>query len=114
MPRASKNPLRETTLPGVLLLSLSLLAVVVSILALLLLTVPTLRIVTLLSGGKGRKAVQRAGTSGFGPVPDGMEEVVEEPGIVRHLVGFHAKMLDNHLLHTLCDVAHRSIPQLST
>jgi hypothetical protein len=68
-------------LPGVLLISLSLLALLVSILALLILTVPTLRIVSVLSGiGRGKQAVQRAGTGGFGPVPEGMEEVVEQPG----------------------------------
>ena len=69
-------------IPGVLLLSLSLLAVVVSILALLLLTVPVLRIVTLLSGNKGQQTVQRAGSSGFGPIPDGMEEVIDQPTTV--------------------------------
>ena len=78
LPAWARFMLVIAAIPGVLLISLSLLALVVSILDLLLLTVPTLRIVTLLSGNKGRQTVQRAGTGGYGPIPDGMEEVVEQ------------------------------------
>src|SRR6056297_139362 len=42
---------------------------------------------------------------------DGVEavgaEVIDEVGIVRHLVGFYTKVLDNDLLHALSDVTHR-------
>ena len=47
---------------------------------------------------------------------DGVEavgaQIVDEAGVVGDLVGFHAQMLDNDLLHALCDVAHRFIPRL--
>src|SRR5258705_6193409 len=81
LPAWARFMLVIAAIPGVLLLALSLLALVVSIVALLLLTVPTLRIVTLLSGNRGQ-TVQRAGTSGFGPLPDGMEEVIDHPTTV--------------------------------
>ena len=47
---------------------------------------------------------------------DGVEavgaEIVDEAGVVGDLVGLDAEMLDDDLLHALCDVAHRSIPRL--
>jgi hypothetical protein len=60
LPAWARFMLVIAAIPGVLLISLSLLALLVSIVALLLLTLPTLRIVTLLSGGSKGQSVQRA------------------------------------------------------
>jgi len=67
-------------IPGSLLLALSILAFLVSLLALLLLTVPLYRFLTRLCGVRPGVVVP-AGTHGFGPVPEGMEPVVEEAGV---------------------------------
>jgi UPF0716 family protein affecting phage T7 exclusion len=68
-------------LPGILLLiaSVALLIVLflVSILALLLLTVPLFRVLSALCGVKPG-VVMPAGSSGFGPVPEGMEPVIDQ------------------------------------
>ena len=37
-------------------------------------------------------------------------QIVDEAGVVGDLVGLHAEMLDNDLLHALCDIAHRIYP----
>jgi hypothetical protein len=61
----------------VLLVALSILAFLVSLLALLLLTVPLFRVLTALCGVKPG-VVMPAGTSDFGPVPEGLEAVIDE------------------------------------
>jgi hypothetical protein len=66
-------------LPGIVLIALSILAFLVSLLALLLLTVPLFRLLSALCGVKSGTVVP-AGTSGFGPVPEGMEAVIEPAG----------------------------------
>jgi hypothetical protein len=66
-------------LPGVVLIALSILAFLVSLLALLLLTVPLYRFLTALCGVKPGEVVP-AGTSGFGPLPEGMEAVIDQVG----------------------------------
>ena len=35
-------------------------------------------------------------------------EIVDEIGALDDLVGFHAEVLDDDLLHALCDIAHLS------
>jgi hypothetical protein len=88
LPGWARFMIAVAAIPGVVLIALSILAFLVSILALLILTVPTLRLVRLISrltgGSKGQQTVQRAGTGGFGPVPDGMEEVVEQQSPREH------------------------------
>jgi len=66
-------------LPGVVLIALSILAFLVSLLALLLLTVPLFRVLSALCGVKPG-VVMPAGSSGFGPVPEGMEAVIDQAG----------------------------------
>jgi hypothetical protein len=66
-------------LPGIVLIALSILAFLVSLLALLLLTVPLYRFLTALCGVKPGEVVP-AGTGGFGPLPDGMEAVIDQDG----------------------------------
>jgi hypothetical protein len=66
-------------LPGVVLIALSILAFLVSLLALLLLTVPLYRFLTALWGVKPGEVVP-AGTGGFGPLPEGMEAVIDQEG----------------------------------
>jgi len=66
-------------LPGVVLIALSILAFLVSLLALLLLTVPLYRFLTALCGVKPGEVVP-AGTGGFGPLPEGMEAVIDQEG----------------------------------
>src|SRR5687768_13236728 len=85
LPLWARFMLVVAAIPGVVLICLSILAFLVSLLALLLLTIPTLRVIQIiarLTGAKGRQTVQRAGTGGFGPVPDGMEEVVASGDVV--------------------------------
>ena len=65
--------------PGIVLIALSILAFLVSLLALLLLTVPLYRFLTALCGVKPGEVVP-AGTGGFGPVPEGMETIIDEEG----------------------------------
>ena len=66
-------------LPGIVLIALSILAFLVSLLALLLLTVPLYRFLTALCGVKPGEVVP-AGTGGFGPLPEGMEAVIDQEG----------------------------------
>jgi hypothetical protein len=66
-------------LPGIVLIALSILAFLVSLLALLLLTVPLFRLLSALCGVRPGVVVP-AGTSGFGPVPEGMEAIVDPAG----------------------------------
>ena len=66
-------------LPGIVLIAMSILAFLVSLLALLLLTVPLYRFLTALCGVKPGEVVP-AGTGGFGPVPQGMEAVIDQAG----------------------------------
>jgi hypothetical protein len=66
-------------LPGIVLIALSILAFLVSLLALLLLTVPLYRFLTALWGVKPGEVVP-AGTGGFGPLPEGMEAVIDQEG----------------------------------
>jgi len=58
--------------PGILLISLSILALLVSILALLLLTVPLYRILRFLVGGAGQQPISQSADvfGGFSPVSD--------------------------------------------
>jgi hypothetical protein len=65
------------SLPGILLIALSILAFLVSLLALLLLTVPLFRILSALCGVRPGGVVQ-SGVGGFGPPPEGMEAVVDQ------------------------------------
>src|SRR4051812_45413849 len=64
-------------IPGIVLIALSILAFLVSLLALLLLTVPLFRFLTALCGVKPG-VVMPAGTSGFGSAPQGMEPVIDQ------------------------------------
>src|SRR4051812_8113090 len=77
LPAWARLILLAAAIPGSLLLALSILAFLVSLLALLLLTVPLYRFLTRLCGVRPGVVVP-AGTHGFGPVPEGMEPVVEE------------------------------------
>ena len=80
LPAWARLLLGLAALPGVVLICLSLLVFLVSLSALLLLTVPLYRFLTANCGVKPG-VVMPAGTGGFGPVPEGMEEVVaEQPG----------------------------------
>jgi hypothetical protein len=79
LPAWARLLLTLAAVPGILLIALSILAFLVSLLALLLLTVPLYRFLTALCGVKPG-VVMPAGSSGFGPVPEGMEAVIEETG----------------------------------
>jgi hypothetical protein len=79
LPAWARLILLAAAIPGSLLLALSILAFLVSLLALLLLTVPLYRFLARICGVRPGVVVP-AGTHGFGPVPEGMEPVVEEAG----------------------------------
>ena len=79
LPAWARLILLAAAIPGSLLLALSILAFLVSLLALLLLTVPLDRFLARVCGVRPGVVVP-AGTHGFGPVPEGMEPVVEEAG----------------------------------
>jgi hypothetical protein len=79
LPAWARLILFVVAIPGSLLLALSILALLVSLLALLLLTVPLYRFLTRLCGVRPGVVVP-AGTHGFGPLPEGMEAVVDEAG----------------------------------
>jgi hypothetical protein len=79
LPAWARLLLTLAAVPGIVLIALSILAFLVSLLALLLLTVPLYRFLTALCGVKPG-VVMPAGSSGFGPVPEGMEAVIEEAG----------------------------------
>src|SRR6266498_3499367 len=81
LPAWSRLLLMLAALPGIVLIALSILAFLVSLLALLLLTVPLFRLLSVLCGVRPGVVVP-AGTSGFGPVPEGMEAIVEPAGEV--------------------------------
>ena len=77
LPAWARLLLTLAALPGIVLIALSILAFLVSLLALLLLTVPLYRFLTALCGVKPGEVVP-AGTGGFGPLPDGMEAVIDQ------------------------------------
>ena len=77
LPEWAKGLVFLAALPGIVLAALSILAFLVSILALLLLTVPLYRFLTALCGVKPGEVVP-AGTGGFGPLPEGMEAVIDQ------------------------------------
>src|SRR5258705_7384805 len=79
LPAWARLLLMLAALPGIVLFGLSILAFLVSLLALLLLTVPLFRLLSALCGVRPGEVVP-AGTSGFGPVPEGMEAIVEPAG----------------------------------
>src|SRR2546421_4812490 len=79
LPAWARLLLMLAALPGIVLVALSILAFLVSLLALLLLTVPLFRLLSALCGVRPGEVVP-AGTSGFGPVPEGMEAVIEPAG----------------------------------
>ena len=79
LPAWARLLLTLAALPGIVLIALSILAFLVSLLALLLLTVPLYRFLTALCGVKPGEVVP-AGTGGFGPVPEGMEAMIDEGG----------------------------------
>lgn len=64
-------------IPGVVLIALSILAFLVSLLALLLLTVPLYRLLCAVCGVKVESAMS---ADGFGSLPEGMEVVVDQAG----------------------------------
>jgi hypothetical protein len=71
LPAWARLVLVVAAVPGALLLALSLLAFLVSLLALLLLTVPLYRLMSAAFGVEARPAVT--------PVPGGVEEVIGDP-----------------------------------
>ena len=73
LPAWARLLLGLAALPGVVLICLSLLVFLVSLSALLLLTVPLYRFLTAVCGIRPG-VVMPAGASGFGPAPEGMEE----------------------------------------
>ncbi len=77
LPSWARLVLLLAALPGIALIALSILAFLVSLLALLLLTVPLFR---LLNGLCGVRTVDQRAGDGFGPVPDGMDVVIDQPG----------------------------------
>src|SRR6059058_6071744 len=79
LPAWARLLLTLVAIPGILLIALSILAFLVSLLALLLLTVPLYRFLTALCGVKPGEVVP-AGTGGFGPLPEGMEAVIDQEG----------------------------------
>jgi hypothetical protein len=79
LPTWARLVLTVAALPGIVLIALSILAFLVSLLALLLLTVPLFRLLSAVCGVRPGEVVQ-AGFGGFGPPPDGMETVVDEAG----------------------------------
>ena len=82
LPAWARLLLMLAAIPGILLIALSILAFLVSLLALLLLTVPLFRVLTALCGVKPG-VVMPAGTSDFGPVPEGMEPVIDEAQVAQ-------------------------------
>lgn len=64
-------------LPGIVLLLLSIAAILVSLLALFLLTTPVFRLVCFFCGVKSEN--ERV-SDGFGPVPEGMDVIIDEQG----------------------------------
>jgi hypothetical protein len=79
LPSWARFVLLIAAVPGILLIALSILAFLVSLLALLLLTVPLYQLMCGLFGVRA-ESVMQAGQGGFGPVPEGMEAVVEQAG----------------------------------
>jgi len=77
LPSWARFMLLIAAIPGIALIALSILAFLVSLLALLLLTVPLYRILCALCGVR---ANEPAAASGFGPVPEGMDVIVEQAG----------------------------------
>jgi hypothetical protein len=75
LPSWARFVLLVAAVPGILLIVLSILAFLVSLLALLLLTVPLYR---LMCGLFGVRVEAAGGHSGFGPLPEGMEAVIDE------------------------------------
>jgi hypothetical protein len=66
-------------IPGIILVGLSIVAILVSLLALFLLTVPLYRALCWVCGVSDQEAQVRE-SNGFGPVPEGMDVVVEQAG----------------------------------
>jgi len=77
LPSWARFILVVAAIPGILLIALSILAFLVSLLALLLLTVPLFRVLSALCGVRPGEVVQ-AGVGGFGPPPEGMDAVVDQ------------------------------------
>jgi hypothetical protein len=77
LPPWARFVLMVAALPGIVLVGLSILAFLVSLLALLLLTVPLFRV---LAAACGVKVESAGGFGGFGPLPQGMDVVVEDEG----------------------------------
>ena len=85
LPAWARLLLTLAAIPGIVLIALSILAFLVSLLALLLLTVPLYRVLTALCGVRPG-VVMPAGTSEFAPVPEGMEPVIDQAGAAPPLV----------------------------
>jgi hypothetical protein len=66
-------------IPGIILVGLSIVAILVSLLALFLLTVPLYRAMCWVFGVSDQETQVRE-SNGFGPVPEGMDVVVEQAG----------------------------------
>ena len=77
LPSWARFVLLIVAIPGIALIALSILAFLVSLLALLLLTVPLYRLLCGVCGVKTDFAAP-SGQSGFGPLPEGMDVVVEQ------------------------------------
>jgi hypothetical protein len=78
LPSWARFVLLVAAVPGVVLIALSILAFLVSLLALLLLTVPLYRLLCAVCGVKAESATRLS--DGFGPVPEGMDVVVDQAG----------------------------------
>ena len=78
LPAWARLILLLAALPGVLLIALSILAFLVSLLALLLLTVPLYRFFCAVLGVRDDEGAVPAGFGGFGPPPEGMDVVIDE------------------------------------
>jgi hypothetical protein len=81
LPSWARLVLMLAALPGIALIALSIVAFLVSLLALLLLTVPLYRVMCAVLGVKEETAggVGPAGFGSFGPPPEGMDVVIDEP-----------------------------------
>ena len=75
LPSWARFILLIAAIPGIALIALSILAFLVSLLALLLLTVPLYRLLCAVCGVKAESTGMQ---SGFGPLPEGMETVVDQ------------------------------------
>src|SRR4051794_36142141 len=82
LPSWARLILMLAALPGIVLIALSILAFLVSLLALLLLTVPLYRVLCAVLGVReDAGGVVPGGFGGFGPPPEGMDVVIDEtPG----------------------------------